>query len=45
MILLSDANIQQYGIESSDLLSVMESDDRVNAFVIFMGNLGDQIDK
>ena len=45
VIVLSDANLQRYGIPPSMLTDVLNSDEEVNSFVIFIGSLGDQADR
>ena len=43
MIVLSDANLDRYGIPARSLADALTSKDNVNAFVIFIGSLGDQV--
>ncbi|KAJ3068065.1 von Willebrand factor A domain-containing protein 8, partial [Rhizoclosmatium hyalinum] len=45
VILLSDANLRRYGITASELGRVMESNERVNAAVVFIGSLGNEAAK
>ena len=45
VIILSDANLQRYGISASQFADAMTSDDDVNTFAIFIGSLGDQADR
>ena len=42
LVVLSDANFSRYGIDAGDYGDVLMSEPRVNAFVIFIGSLGDQ---
>eukprot|EP00066_Takifugu_rubripes_P009279 XP_003976079.1 PREDICTED: von Willebrand factor A domain-containing protein 8 isoform X1 [Takifugu rubripes] len=42
LVVLSDANLERYGIRPERLANVLTSDPQVNAFVIFIGSLGDQ---
>jgi hypothetical protein len=42
VIVLSDANLDRYGIPPKKLAEIVTMDDDVNAFVIFIGTLGDQ---
>jgi von Willebrand factor A domain-containing protein 8 len=42
VIVLSDANLERYGIPPKKLSEILSMDDEVNAFVIFIGSLGDQ---
>lgn len=39
LIILSDANLKRYGISPKEMANVMESDERVNVAVIFIGTL------
>jgi von Willebrand factor A domain-containing protein 8 len=41
-ILLSDANLDQYGIAPSDLKALLDMDERVNVFIVFIGSMGNQ---
>ncbi|CAK8678183.1 unnamed protein product [Clavelina lepadiformis] len=45
VIVLSDANLERYGIRPSRFTEALTSDEEVNAFVIFIGSLGDQAEK
>ena len=45
VIILSDANLERYGINPSKLGRLMNSDPRVNVFFIFIGSLGNQADR
>lgn len=42
LVVLSDANLERYGIRPERLANVLTSDPQVSAFVIFIGSLGDQ---
>lgn len=42
VFLLSDANLEQYGIGAKELLEILNLDPRVRVFIIFIGSLGDQ---
>ncbi len=42
VFLLADANLDQYGIGSKELLDILHLDARVRVFIIFIGSLGDQ---
>lgn len=42
VIVLSDANLERYGIPPERLAKILMSDTHVNAFAIFIGSLGDQ---
>ena len=42
LVVLSDANFSRYGIDAGYYGDVLMSEPRVNAFVIFIGSLGDQ---
>lgn len=45
LVVLSDANLERYGIRPERLANVLTSDPQVNAFVIFIGSLGDQAER
>ena len=45
VVVLSDANLERYGIPAEAFGKVLTSDGRVNAFVIFIGSLGNQADR
>ena len=40
--MLSDANLDRYGIAPSRLANILTMNDDVNSYVIFIGSLGDQ---
>ena len=42
VIVLSDANLDRYGIRPKKFADVLSSNEDVNAYVIFIGSLGDQ---
>lgn len=42
VILLSDANLDRYGIRPSELRRALQLDESVNAFVVLIGSLGEQ---
>ncbi|XP_017926659.1 von Willebrand factor A domain-containing protein 8 [Manacus vitellinus] len=45
VIVLSDANLERYGIQPSRFAQVLTTNTQVNAFAIFIGSLGDQADR
>uniref|UniRef100_A0A8B9TGJ3 von Willebrand factor A domain-containing protein 8 n=1 Tax=Anas platyrhynchos TaxID=8839 RepID=A0A8B9TGJ3_ANAPL len=45
VIVLSDANLERYGIKPSRFAEVLTTNSQVNAFAIFIGSLGDQADR
>uniref|UniRef100_A0A3Q2ZT42 von Willebrand factor A domain containing 8 n=1 Tax=Kryptolebias marmoratus TaxID=37003 RepID=A0A3Q2ZT42_KRYMA len=45
VIVLSDANLERYGIRAEHFAQVLTSDPQVNAFAIFIGSLGDQAER
>ncbi|XP_009461391.1 PREDICTED: von Willebrand factor A domain-containing protein 8 [Nipponia nippon] len=45
VIVLSDANLERYGIPPSRFAQVLTTNAQVNAFAIFIGSLGDQADR
>ena len=42
VFLLSDANLEQYGIGGDDLQRLLKLDKRVRVFILFIGSIGDQ---
>lgn len=42
VIMLSDANLERYGIQPKELTKILNSQSDVKAFAIFVGSLGDQ---
>ena len=45
VIVLSDANLDRYGIKPHHLAKRLEADPNVHAFVVLVGSLGSQADK
>lgn len=45
VLVLSDANLHQYNISPASISNAIKSDTRVNAFMIFLGNLSNQADR
>ncbi|XP_076068942.1 von Willebrand factor A domain-containing protein c12.2 isoform X2 [Oratosquilla oratoria] len=45
VILLSDANLERYGIKPRELTNVLSAQPSVNTYAIFIGSLGDQADR
>lgn len=45
VIVLSDANLERYGISPDRFARTLTSNPQVNAFAIFIGSLGDQADR
>ncbi|KAG0722072.1 von Willebrand factor A domain-containing protein 8 [Chionoecetes opilio] len=45
VILLSDANLERYGIRPSELAKALTAESSVNTYAIFIGSLGDQADR
>ncbi|XP_025954961.2 von Willebrand factor A domain-containing protein 8 isoform X3 [Dromaius novaehollandiae] len=45
VIVLSDANLERYGILPSRFAQALTTNSQVNAFAIFIGSLGDQADR
>ncbi|TNN79078.1 von Willebrand factor A domain-containing protein 8 [Liparis tanakae] len=45
LVVLSDANLERYGIRPERFAQVLTSDTQVNAFAIFIGSLGDQAER
>ncbi|XP_067848605.1 von Willebrand factor A domain-containing protein 8 [Heptranchias perlo] len=45
VIVLSDANLERYGINPARFARVLTSNPQVNAFAIFIGSLGDQAER
>ncbi|KAJ3102237.1 hypothetical protein HDU97_000673 [Phlyctochytrium planicorne] len=42
VIILSDANLRRYGIHPSEIAKILDSDEKVNAAMIFIGSLGEE---
>ncbi|XP_051999049.1 von Willebrand factor A domain-containing protein 8 [Xyrauchen texanus] len=45
VIVLSDANLERYGISPDRFARALTSNPQVNAFAVFIGSLGDQADR
>lgn len=45
VVVLSDANLERYGIPAGQFGKVLTSDPKVNAFAVFIGSLGNQADR
>lgn len=45
VVVLSDANLERYGIRPERFAQTLASDPQVNAFAIFIGSLGDQAER
>lgn len=45
VVVLSDANLERYGISPERFARTLTSDPQVNAFAIFIGSLGDQAER
>jgi hypothetical protein len=45
VIVLSDANLDRYGIRARDIATLMERDERVHVFVVLIGSLGEQANR
>lgn len=45
VIVLSDANLQRYGIPPAELAKAMSSKPNVSAYAVFIGSLGDQAER
>lgn len=45
VVVLSDANLERYGIRPERFARVLTSDPQVNAFAIFIGSFGDQAER
>lgn len=44
VVVLSDANLERYGIPADQFGKVLTSDSKVNAFAVFIGSLGNLAD-
>lgn len=42
VVVLSDANLQRYGIPPADLATALTLSPKVNAYAVFIGSLGNQ---
>ena len=45
VVVLSDANLERYGIPPERFSKVLTSNPNVNAYAIFIGSLGDQAER
>lgn len=45
VIVLSDANLDRYGIRPQHFARELTADEEVNAYAIFIGSLGDQAER
>lgn len=45
LVLLSDANLQRYGIPPSKLAEALTTKENVSSYAVFIGSLGDQAEK
>jgi len=45
VLILSDANLEQYNIKAGDIAKALTQDERVNAYIIFIGTIRDQAEK
>ncbi|KAF5289201.1 hypothetical protein FQR65_LT00087 [Abscondita terminalis] len=45
VVILSDANLQRYGIPAKNLSEALTSSEKVNAYAVFIGSLGDQAER
>lgn len=45
VVILSDANLQRYGIPPNKLAEALTASPKVSAYVIFLGGLGDQAER
>lgn len=45
VVILSDANLSRYGISPNKLGALLTSQPNVNAYMIFIGGLGDQAER
>ena len=45
VIVLSDANLDRYAISPARFSQILNSDEQVNAYAIFIGSLGDQAER
>ncbi|KAJ3333377.1 hypothetical protein HDU76_008821, partial [Blyttiomyces sp. JEL0837] len=42
VIIISDANLSRYGISAAEVGKILESDQRVNAAILFIGSIGEE---
>lgn len=45
VMILSDANLDQYNIKPADIAKALKADERVNAYILFIGTIRDQAEK
>lgn len=45
VVVLSDANLERYGIPADQFGKVLTRDSKINAFAVFIGSLGNQADR
>lgn len=45
VVVLSDSNLERYGISPDRFAQVLTSNPQVNAFAVFIGSLGDQAER
>lgn len=45
LVVLSDANLQRYGIPPSHLAAALTAKPNVSAYAVFIGSLGDQAER
>ena len=45
VVIFSDANLNRYGIPSSAVANALMSNPRVNAYIIFIGSLGNEAER
>lgn len=45
VVVLSDANLQRYGIPPSQLGKILTAHSNVSAYAVFIGSLGDQAER
>ncbi|KAJ1354637.1 hypothetical protein KIN20_011630 [Parelaphostrongylus tenuis] len=45
VVLISDANLDRYGISPKNIVNIMNRDDTVKSYVIFIGSLGQQAER
>lgn len=45
LVVMSDANLQRYGIPPSELAEALTCKRNVSSYVIFIGSLGDQAER
>jgi len=45
VLILSDANLDQYNIKPNEIAKALKMDERVNAYILFIGTIRDQAEK